>query len=284
MHQTPAVTSRSFSGLVRQITKSIKLVILLGVIGALAGALISHFLHPRWVARMTIQIGQISAPQGGGVVSRPIENQLTAADRYNLPGLRLSVINDLGLGAPDGGDRASRVIFDSLLATPARGPDLIKLQVSAYSREQATAALMASFKTFSAVHQKMFDPAVNDMKGQLATTSAKLAEAERDYAQTYESIQSSAAQGNTAAHDSRNVLVTNMATQINSQVLDLRRQTIELQQAISPLLTYPTRIVEAPYAPIRPNTPGTAVLIAIGAVLGLLTGVAFAVRGSTRRA
>jgi uncharacterized protein involved in exopolysaccharide biosynthesis len=283
MHQSTAVASRSFSDLVRQIAKSIKLILLIGVIGALAGAVASHFLQPRWVARMTIQIGQISAPQGPGVVSRPIENQLTAADRYNLPGLRLSVLNDLGLPAPEGGPRESKVIFGSLQATPARSPDLINLQVSGSSREQANAALMTSFKTFSAAHQKVFDPAVDNLKRELETASAKLATAERDYAHISDSIQSSAGQGNSGANDSRNVLVTNMATLINQQILDLRQQTVQLQQALSPMLTYPTHIVEAPYTPLRPNTPSTALLIAIGAALGLLTGIAFAVRGSVLR-
>lgn len=280
MHQTPAVAPRSLSYIARQLAKSIKLVILTGVIGALVGAVMSPFVHPRWVARMTVQIGQISAPQGeGSVLSRPVENQLTAVDRYNLPALHLRVLSDLGLSAPENGDRASTLIFDSLLAAPARSADLIQLQVSAYSRAQATAALLASFKALSADQQKMFGPAVNDMKQQLADASAKLAEAERDY----QSIQSSTGEGNSGAPDSRNVLATNMATLINKQILDLRQQIAALQQSLSPLLTYPTRIVEAPYVPVRPSTPSTAMLIAIGAVLGLLLGVALAVHRIVRR-
>ncbi|WP_176059894.1 Wzz/FepE/Etk N-terminal domain-containing protein [Paraburkholderia sp. BCC1876] len=282
MHQTPAVARRASSDLVRQVSRSFKLIIVLGILGALAGAVLSHFMQPKWIARMTIQIGQISSPQGGGVVSRPIENQLTAADRYNLPALRLHVLGDLGLPVPDSGSRQSKVIFDTLVATPARSPDLIMLQVSAYSRNDATAALLASFKTFSAPHQKMFDPAIDDLKSQLATSTAKLAQAEQEYRQTYQSLQSTTAQGNASASDPRNVLVTNMATTLNQQVLDLRQQTIALQQAVSPLLTYPTRIVEAPYTPLRSSTPSMLLLIAIGIVLGLLVGVAWAVSPKLR--
>jgi len=283
MHQTPAIAQRSPTQLMRRLTKSIKLVVLTTVIGALAGAAISQLLHPRWLARMTIQIGQVSTPQNGGVISRPIENQSNAAVRYNLPGFRLNVVSDLGLPLPDSGARESRVIFDSMQATAARSPDMINLQVSAYSRQQAAAALMASFKEFAGAHQKMYAPTVSEMKRELDTTSAKLAEAERDYAATLDSARASTAQSKAGAgNDSRNVLVTNTATLINVQILNLKQQVVALQQAMSPMLTYPTRIVEMPYVPQSPTTPSKVVMIAAGAVLGLLAGVAFAARESLR--
>jgi hypothetical protein len=283
MHQTPVTASPSHPGIIRQITRSAKLIVLTGVVGALAGGVVSHFLHPKWVGRMTIQIGQISAPQGEGVVSRPIENQLSAADRYNLPGLRLQVLKDLGLPAPDDGPRESRLIFDTLQATPSRAPDLIKLQVSASSREQATTALMASFKTFSAPHQQLFGPALSGLKSDLDNASAKLAAAEQDYTRSYQSVQSSSSPNGGTGNDARSVLVASTATLINQQILELRQQKATLQEAVSPLLTYPTRVVEAPYVPIRPSTPGAPVLVAIGAVVGLLLGLAFSVRGSVAR-
>ena len=283
MHQAPVVAPRSPSGLVREITKSIKLVILTCLIGALAGALFSHFIQPHWVARMTVQIGQISTPTDGGITSRPVENQAAATVRYNLPGFRESVVNSLGLPAPDSGNRESEVIFNSMLISSARSPDLINLQVSAYSRDQAAAALIASFKAISAIHQKIYDPALNDMKGQLQSTSAKLTEAEGDYTHAYDAIRSSSTRSDGATNNSHDVLLTNMTTLINTQILDLRKQTVLLQEAMSPLLTYPTRIVEPPYVPKHPNTPSTVLLIAAGAALGLLMGGAYAARGFFRR-
>ncbi|KMQ80260.1 hypothetical protein BPMI_00197 [Candidatus Burkholderia pumila] len=283
MQEMHVAKSLSPSVVVRQITKSGKLIIGLVVVGALVGAAASVVTKPRWVASMTVQIGQISAPVEAGVVSRPIENQLTASDRYNLPGLRLSVLKDLGLNPPDNGDRSSLLIFNTLMATPARGPDLIKLQVSAYSREQAQAALQASFNSFSDMHQKIYGPAVDELKHNLADTQSRLKAAEKEYQQAYGSIQPSTGQGNSKPVDSRNVLVSNMVTQINLQVLQLRSQVAELEQANSPLLTYPTRIVEAPYAPLRANTPSRVVMILIGGFLGLLVGIAFAARRIARR-
>ncbi|WCM20470.1 hypothetical protein NDK50_03065 [Paraburkholderia bryophila] len=288
MHHPTAAVRRASYGLVTQASGSIRRIILIGVLGALGGGVVSFFVPPKWTARMTVQLGQISLPQGGSsgqgsVKSRPIENQLTAVDRYNLPAMHLRVLNELGLPGPDSGSREAKIVFGTLTAMPARNPDLIMVQVSAYSRDAATAALAASFKIFAAPHQGMFDPAVNDLKSQLANTSRKLAQAEQDYAHVSETLQSSTAQRTASSSDPRNVLVTNVATLINQQILGLREQANELQQATSPLLTYPTRVVEAPYTPSRSNTPGAALLVAIGGALGLLIGVAFAMRKTVMR-
>lgn len=283
MHQTSNVASRSPSIIVRKIAKSSKLIILTCVIGALAGALVSHFTHPRWVGRMTIQIGQISTPENGGVTSRQVESQGVATARYNLPGFRMGILNNLGLPNPDGGDPDANLVFNSILISAARSPDLINLQVSAYSRDQAAAALTASFKAIAAVHQRTFDPALANMKSELQSASAKLAEAEGNYSRAYDSMRASTSKGDAANNNSHDVLVTNMVTLINTQILDLRKQTILLQQATSPMLTFPTRTIEPPYVPKRASTPSPALMIFAGALLGLLAGIAFAVRGMFRR-
>lgn len=80
---------------------------------------------------------------------QPIENQLTATERYNLPGFRLQVLNELGLPAPETGSQDANLLFDSLKAAAGRSPNVINVQVTAYSRDVAAAALDAALKTFS---------------------------------------------------------------------------------------------------------------------------------------
>ncbi|TXC88855.1 hypothetical protein FRZ40_15355 [Paraburkholderia azotifigens] len=276
MHQTPPVAERSHTHLLRHFAKSIKLIILTTVVGALIGTLTSQFQHPRWLAKMTVQIGQVTMPEQAGQL---IESQLSATDRYNLASSRLLVLQEMGLPTDVNNDREAKVIFDSLRATPAKGLDLIELEVSDYSRDRAQAALMASFKVFSAEHQKRFEPTVNDMKRALDLASAKLASVEADSDRTYKSIQS----GNATGNNSHDILLTNTATLINEQIVALNKQTTELQGALSPLRTYPTRMLVAPYVPERPSTPSAKLLIAVGAALGMLVGAAIAALRNPRR-
>lgn len=283
MHQTPpALSTLSARSLGLQLFKSLKLVVLVGVLGALAGAAVSHFTPTRWGATMTVQIGQITAPSSPGLDSRQIENPLTVIDRSNLPSFRLKVIKDLGLPSPDVASGAKE-IFDSLNATAETSPNLIHLQVTAYSREQAEAALRFAFDELSASHRQLYDADVTGMKRELDSSSARLAAAEADYARGYQTIRSAAGQGTAAIDSARNILVTNMATQINWQILQLKQQVNQLQQALSPMNTYPTRVVEAPYAPLKPRSPSAKLLIAAGAILGLLVGAALALGPSVKR-
>jgi len=268
--------SHSPLGLLRLFAGSIKLIVLTGVVGALAGLLVSLVMHPRWTAKMTVQIGQLSSPAQGGVVSRLVENQLTAADRYNLPTSRLQVLLDLGLPAPDTGNRHANLIFDSLRATTGKSPDLLSLQVSAHAPDQAVAALTASFKVLSAEHQKVFEPSANRIRSNLESTSTRLAAAEREYTNGYAWLKSGANQKGLAGGTPRDILVSNMTALINTQIVELKKELIQLQEALEPTRSYPTRKMGDIYVPQRPTTPGRTFLIVAGAALGIVAGLLIA--------
>jgi len=270
--------SRDLASLLRS---SIKFIAVGMIAGALIGTAASLSMHPRWTAKMTVQIGQISTWDSKGVNSRMMENQLTASDRYNLPSFRLGVLAALELPEPDTGSRDANLVFDSLRATAAKSPDLINVQVSAYSREAAGAALTAALKAFSAEHQKQYEAAINGMKRDLGEAQTKLTAAEQDYQLATKSLRTGIATNEARSEQSRNILVTNMATLINAQILDLRQRIGGYREALEPLRTYPTRIVGAVYAPTSPSTPGISILVAVGAVLGALAATAFALLRNT---
>ena len=140
-HMRTVVTSKSLSlsELARLFANSSRLILASVVGGMAAGFLTSQVVHPRWVATMAIQLGQVTTVSRNGLTSLPIENQLTAADRYNTPGYRLQVIKELGL-QPTGSAQA-HLLFATLKATPGRGQNVVNAPVSAYSREYAAAVV-----------------------------------------------------------------------------------------------------------------------------------------------
>lgn len=254
-----------------QLAKSFKLILLVGLIGAALGLLASQVTHPRWAAKMAIQLGQVSIPDArGSLVPQPLENQLTAIERYNLPSFRLQVLNDLGWPAPDTGDNNSNLVFKTLKATAGRSPNVITVEVSAYSRESAAKTLESALKTFTAVHQKLFDQTVADMRGDLAAAQNKLTIAQRDYARISESLKSSATSGTANNASARDILASNTASLINAQVLDLQQQVATYQDALGPLRSYPTKAMGPAYVPTHPGTPGVATFTAAGAAVGLI--------------
>lgn len=255
--------------------KSFKTILIVGMVGSVVGLLTARVIHPRWTAAMAIQIGQVSIPAPGGGTSapQPIENQLTATERYNLPSFRLQVLGELGLPVPDSGNRDANLIFNSLKATAGRSPSVINVQVSAYSREGASAALDAALKTFSATHRKLFEQATNVMQNNLANVQAKLAAAQHDYARTDRALKAATSSGNAGSGGARDVLLSNTAALLNAQILTLQQQVIAYQDALGPLRSYPTAAMGPAYVPVESSTPGVAIFVVAGAALGLIVGI-----------
>ncbi|CAG9169589.1 Wzz/FepE/Etk N-terminal domain-containing protein [Cupriavidus pampae] len=263
--------------------RSSKLILALAVAGGLLGVAASQVIKPKWVAKTTVQIGQLASSSSQGISVRLIENQLTAADRYNLPAARLEVIQAMGLPSPDS-NRDAKIVFDTLRAAAGKSPDVINLQVSGYSRESALAAIEASYVTLSNAHRRLFEPSYDRMKQELAAINAKLAEADREYNTALQSLKGTVAKG--GSNSGQDVLVTNLTMVINERVLSLRDRERQLQEALEVVRTYPTRLLGQHYVPEEPSTPGLLLLVVAGAALGLVIGalVAFVRRPADQEA
>ncbi len=261
--------------------RSAKLLLLTSLIGALSAFALAYFQHPQWTAKMTVQIGQVTAPASSGLsASKLIEAQLTASDRYNLPSFRLGVLKEMKLPAPDADNDASALIFDSLRATPAKSPDLLNVQVTALSSEQASGALSASFRVLALEHEKVFVPTVDRMKADLADSAAKLAVAEQEYRRTYNALKS----GGTTQSSSHDLFATNILAVISAQVLALSQRKVQFEEGLETLRTYPTRVLGELYVPQRPSSPGKLLYMVAGAAIGLMVGLMIALLRNSRRA
>ncbi|MGO4325651.1 Wzz/FepE/Etk N-terminal domain-containing protein [Cupriavidus sp. M-11] len=281
MPLTPENSPENLSSKALQLffAKSAKLLLATTVIGVAGAIGYSFFQPPQWTAKMTVQIGQVTTPSSGGSnISKLIEAQLTASDRYNLPSFRLDVLKNMGLPAPDANSPESALLFESLRSAPAKSIDLINVQVSGYSREQAIRALDVSFKTLSAEHEKVYAPAVERMKADLANSLTKLAVAEQDYQRTYTALKSSESRTTT-----QDLFTTNILAVVSARVLALGQQKIQLEDGLATLRTYPTRVLGEYYAPQRPSSPGKLLYAVAGAAIGLMAGLLIALARNSRR-
>lgn len=252
--------------------RSWKLIVLLGAVGALGGAAAGMVIKPKWVAKVTVQVGQLSSASPNGISSRLLENQLTVADRFNAPTLRLDVLHAMGFPGP-ASHRDAQLYFDTLRAGTGRSPDTVNLQVSGYSREGAIDAIKASFQVLSAAHSQLFDPTFVRLKSELDELNGKMAASQQEYDKSLQALKASAGRTSSSAQD---ILVTNLTSVLNNQVLDLKKQTALTQESLEPARTYPTRMLGQPYAPEEPSTPGPALLTVAGTALGIVIGALIA--------
>lgn len=261
------------------VAKSAKVILLTTIVGAVIAVGLSSFQHPKWTGRMTVQIGQVTNPSGAGADgSKLIESQLTVADRYNMPTFRSGVLKNMGLPAPESENEDSALIFDSLRATPAKSPDLINIQVSGSSREQALKALETAFNALATEHDKVYTPAVSRMKAESAELSANLSEAERDYQRAYAALNSSNREASV-----QNLFTTNVVAQIGTRIQALRQAKQRLDDSLADVRTYPSRVLGGYYVPLRPSSPGKTLYGAAGACIGLILGFLIALARNMRR-
>ena len=226
------------------VAKSAKVILLTTAVGAVIAVALFSFQHPKWTGRMTVQIGQVANPSGAAD-GKLIESQSTLTDRCNTPTFRPEILKNLGLPAPESENEDSALIFDSLRATPAKGPDLINIQVSGSSREQAFKALETAFNALATQHDKVYAPAVNRMKAESAELSANLSEAERDYQRAYAALNSS-----TREPTAQNLFTTNVVAQIGIRIQLLRQAKQRLDDSLADVRTYPTRVLGGYYVPL----------------------------------
>lgn len=260
------------------VAKSAKVILLTTIVGAAIAVGLSSFEHPKWTGKMTVQIGQVANPSGAGADGKLIESQLTVADRYNTPTFRSDVLKNLSLPAPESENEDSALIFDSLRATPAKSPDLINIQVSGSSREQALKALETAFNALATEHEKVYAPAVNRMKAESAELSANLSEAERDYQRAYAVLSSSNRESS-----AQNLFTTNVVAQIGIRIQLLRQAKQRLDDSLADVRTYPTRVLGGYYVPLRPSSPGKTLYGVAGACIGLMLGFLIALARNMRR-
>lgn len=237
---------------------------------------------PRWTAKLTVQIGQVAMANANGTpVKLTLENQLTAAERVNQPNFRLNVIKVLGLPEPDTGSKKADVAFDSLRASAERSPDLITLQASSYSREEALEIVDAAFKDLSTTHRKLFDQSTQATQQELARAQDNLSAADAEYRKATNTLKSSLTTNAGAVAGARDVLVSNTVSLLRAQVSDLHQQVSAYRDALSPVQSYPTRAVAPAYVPERPSTPSRTVWVLGGVVIGVLVGAALALLRDT---
>ncbi|CAJ0690569.1 hypothetical protein LMG18102_01305 [Ralstonia mannitolilytica] len=282
MTVTPLEEQPSTANVTRVLRESVRWVLLAGVIGAVAGVAASIVIPPRWTAKLTVQIGQVAmANTNGAPVKLPLENQLTAAERVNQPNFRLDVIKALGLPHPDTGSKKADLAFDSLRASAERSPDLITLQASSYSKEEALEIVDMAFKGFSATHQKLFEQSTETAHQELARAQNNLSAAEAAYRNAANALKSGYLGNGATAAGARDVLVSNTVALLRAQVSDLHQQVNAYRNALSPVQSYPTRAMAPAYVPERPSTPSRTVWVLGGVVIGLLVGAALALLWDT---
>ena len=251
----------------------------LGIAGAVLAIAVTP---PRYEAVAIVQVGQVGqagqAGQAGQgkVNSSPVEAPIQTVERMKTPAFQRRVAEALGdrewLGniARSNSGMTNDLALQIIKATAGSDRPLIELRASGSTPEAAQKKAEAAVVQLIGVHDALAQPALAQMRAELAVSRDRLASAERD-------LQVLAKMATDASiKDERFTqvaLMTSLRIQKEEETFIQRQMIMALETAMVAPATQPARTIEPVFASDKPVAPKKSLLMALGSVGGLLLGV-----------
>jgi uncharacterized protein involved in exopolysaccharide biosynthesis len=246
-------------------------------VAMLCGAALFAVLPSRWQAQTTIEIGQVPAgtPVSGSRAVTLIEPPPQAAERLKQRELVNGALVSLGIPTDQPTEPRAVLFRDTVKATVIKNTNFIQVSGAGYSPEEARNNVAAAARVLMATHSKLMIPVVGRMMAQLEENAKRLTEAQTERARL-KTLLDGAEKTNAKIDFAPNIVAVNQLANKDTQIQQIVAERAELQDTMSPSRTYPTRIIDAVYADLRPVFPKLPLFLAVAAILGLLAGIAVA--------
>lgn len=231
----------------------------------LAGAVVATVLiAPKYEAVALLRVGSVA----GNVIEAPE----LSVQRVGAPAFRLELARKSG----------DETLLDAMLvdatankdfatATMVKGVPLIALKTTANSRELALTGVNVLLALLEARHTELGATLRSKVESDITMSKEKLKVIERELVDL-EKLASNSSQVKDTQFASVSLL-TSLRVQKQAEIFGLRQQLTALELSLLPPATQPTHAIEAPYVANKPVSPKRGLLLALGAIGGLLFGV-----------
>ena len=235
--------------------------LLLALLGTYAFA---HLSRRQWEATAWIQIGQVGQVPSGQ--DPKVEPLLRVIERLQLVPFENQILQSAGL-SPDSPE--ARLYRSSLKLEPMpyAGP-LIRMNIRAYSREQASLLAEATVTELHAIHQRLAIIPLKSAQAHLERLQADLQVAQADRARFLQA----GANGAAGKDVSGSMLANMLLASKNEEIRGLQQSRDDLLDRLGPTYTYETSMMWPAYVPERQAYPNPALTWGIGLLLGIVLG------------
>ena len=266
--------------------------LVLGIAGAVSGIVL---IPPKYEAVAVIQVGQVGqvalVDLGGqvgqvAVGGQPVEPPVQAVERMKTAAFQRKVaeaLNDqewLGEIARSATGSTNLLWMQVIKGTVGSQIPLIEVRAGGDSPEAAKRKVESAVAELVKAHAELAQPALARMLADLAINREKLASAERDLATLTKLVE---AAGIKDDRFTQLALMTSLRIQKEAETFGQRQMIMALETALGAPATQSARAIEAVFVPEKPVSPKRSLLLALGAVGGLLAGVLWVFVADTRR-
>jgi len=244
-----------------------------GVIGLAGAGVALVVLPPKYEAVAVVQVGQVGqVGQNGQATPLPVELSAQSLERMKTPTFQMAVaerignkawINDLQVSTA----ATSKYLKAQLIKT---SPNLIEITASGDSSESAKKAVEASVLNLALRQSEIAKPMIDKMRLDLSIAKEKLVSAEKELEGLNKMV------ANVGVKDDRFTqlsLITSLRVQKEAEVFGQRQTIMAYETALMPPATQLAKAIEAVFVVDKPVSPKKSLLLALGAIGGLLAGV-----------
>lgn len=239
----------------------------------------AHLVKRQWAATAWIQIAQVGQVPSGQ--DPKVEPLLRVIERLQLVPFENEIMASAGFPSDSAEARLYRNSL-KLEPMPYAGP-LIRLNVRAYSRQQASQFATATVTRLHVLHQRLEALPLKSARARFDLIEADLQTTMADRARLQQAS-TSKNEGAAASKDVQNPMLASLllATK-NEEIRGLQQARSDLIDRLGPTYTYETSMMWPVYVPDRQAFPNPALTYGIGVLLSLFLGASAAIARSVAR-
>jgi hypothetical protein len=239
----------------------------------------AHTVRRQWEATAWIQIGQVGQVPPGQ--DQKVEPLLRVIERLQLVPFENEILQSVGFSAESPEARLYRNSL-KLEPMPYAGP-LIRLNVRAYSRQQATQLAMATVIQLHAVHQHLEAMPLRAARARLEQIQADLQTTMADRVRFQQAGRSANKDDSGSRGAERPMLTSLLLANKNEEIRGLQQARSDLIDRLSPTYTFETSMMWPVYVPDRQAFPNPELTWGIGILLGIFLGTSATIARSVAR-
>lgn len=239
----------------------------------------AHLVKRQWEATAWIQIAQVGqVPSGQDLKVEPLQRVI---ERLQLVSFENEILKSAGY-APN--SSVAQLYRKSLKLEPMLyAGSLVRLNVRAYSRQQASELATATVTQLQALHQRLEALPLKSARARLDHIEADLQTTMADRARLQQAS-TSKNEGVAGSRDVQNPMLASLllATK-NEEIRSLQQARSDLIDRLGPTYTYETSMMWPVYVPDQQAFPNPALTYGIGVLLSLFLGASAAIARSVAR-
>lgn len=244
----------------RVLVKHKKWVLGIPVLSVLIAFISVSLMKPVWEASAAIQ--------GGRVNQVSIEPAARSIERMKLKTFGDAVLTELKISLDEDNPQA-RLYRNSLNLKVLGSTDLIRLQVRAYSRQEAISGIEATVNQLRKIHQQMAESSLSLLRQQLAKLKKDIQQVQEER----DGLDNLRLKEGPGYRFTDKITLSQMLHSKNAELRGFEDRRFALEEQLGPGRTYATSLLDRVYAGEKPVPPQKLLVLVLSAVAGLLIGM-----------